>query len=159
MKTYKVTVDNYGATTWYNEEGQTHREGDLPAFESNAGDKYWYIKDQLHREGGLPAIEYANGNKFWYINGRLHREGGLPAVEFANGDKLWYINGQRVTEAEAIEYFKPKVKEVEWKTFLIDRDFLGTHLQEIMRFKSIENAKELYPDSTIKEIKLNFEIL
>jgi hypothetical protein len=87
MKTYKVTV-NYGGTTWYNEEGQIHREGGLPAFESNSG------------------------NKFWYINGKLHGEGGLPAVEFANGDKLWYINGQRVTEAEAIAHFKPKAKEL-----------------------------------------------
>ena len=158
MKTYKVTVGNDG-TRWYNEEGQTHREGDLPAFESNSGNKYWYTNGKLHREGGLPAIESAYGNKYWYTNGKLHREGGLPAIESAYGDKWWYINGERVTESEAIEYFKPKVKEVEWKTFLMEGLINDVYIQEIMRFKSIENAKELYPDATIKEIKLNFDIL
>jgi hypothetical protein len=42
MKTYKVTVDKYGA-------------------------KRWYLNDKLHREDG-PAMECANGDKYWYIN-------------------------------------------------------------------------------------------
>ncbi len=44
MKTYKVTVDDYGTTRWYNEQGK------------------------LHRENG-PAIEYEDGEKWWWLNG------------------------------------------------------------------------------------------
>jgi hypothetical protein len=133
MKTYKVTVDNDGTTRWYNEQGQLHREGDLP------------------------AVEWANGGKSWYINGERNREGGLPAIEFADGGKCWYINGKNATKEEAIAHFKPK--EVEWKTFLMEGLLNDVYIQEIMRFKSIENAKELYTDATITEIKLNFDIL
>ena len=74
MKTYKVTVDDYGTKCWYNEQGQRHRE-----------------------DGH--AIESANGIKWWYINGQRHREDG-PAVESASGDKYWYLNGEELTEAE-----------------------------------------------------------
>ena len=44
MKTYQVTVSEYGT-------------------------KYWYLNDKLHREDG-PAIEWANGTKWWYLNGK-----------------------------------------------------------------------------------------
>ena len=73
MKTYKVTVDDYG----------TER---------------WYLNDKRHREDG-PAVEYADGDKRWYLNGKFHREDG-PAIECANGTKWWYINGKVLTEAE-----------------------------------------------------------
>ena len=73
MKTYQVTVSEYGT-------------------------KHWYINGKLHREDG-PAIEWADGAKSWYINGKCHREDG-PAVEWANGTKYWYINDKFLTEAE-----------------------------------------------------------
>ena len=73
MKTYKVTVNDYGITRWY-------------------------LKNKLHREDG-PAIEYADGTKQWFLNGECHREDG-PAVEDANGTKLWYLNGKELTEAQ-----------------------------------------------------------
>jgi hypothetical protein len=132
MKTYKVTVGNDG-TRWYNEEGQLHREGDLP------------------------AIEYADGDKWWYINGQLNREGGKPAVEWADGGKAWYINGEEVEEAEAIEYFKPKVKEVEWKTFLIEFDSELKH-QQLYRFKSIDDAVRYSGKNTkITEVEIDIK--
>jgi len=90
MKTYRVTVDDYGTERWYNEQ------------------------DQWHREGG-PAIECANGTKYWYSNGKRHREGG-PAVEWANGDKEWYINGKELTEAE----FNARTKSCNGKVVEID---------------------------------------
>jgi hypothetical protein len=74
MKTYKVTVDDYGTKCWYNQQ------------------------DRLHREDG-PAIEGANGTKFWYLNGKCHREDG-PAYEGADGFKWWFLNGIYLTEAE-----------------------------------------------------------
>ena len=42
MKTYKVTVDDYGTKCWYNEQGQRHRE-DGHAIEWADGAKEWYI--------------------------------------------------------------------------------------------------------------------
>jgi hypothetical protein len=73
MKTYKVTVDDYGTIRWY-------------------------LKNKLHREDG-PAVEWANGTKYWYLNDQCHREDG-PAIECANGDKYWYLNDQQLTEAQ-----------------------------------------------------------
>ena len=74
MKTYKVTVDNYGTIRWYNEQGQLHREGD-------------------------PAIECVDGSKVWYLNGKLHCEDG-PAIKDAYGSKWWFLNGEELTEAQ-----------------------------------------------------------
>ena len=74
MKTYKVTVEDNGATRWYNKN------------------------NELHREDG-PADEWASGTKSWYLNGKLHREDG-PAVECASGSKYWYLNDKELTEKE-----------------------------------------------------------
>ena len=103
MKTYKVTVDDYGSIKcWYNEQDQLHNE-DGPAVEYKSGTKHWYLNGQCHRENG-PAIERADGTKYWCLNGQFHRENG-PAIEWADGTKHWYINGQRHREnGPAIEY-------------------------------------------------------
>jgi hypothetical protein len=93
MKTYRVTVDEYGT-------------------------KHWYINGELHREGD-PAMEFANGDKWWYLNDKRHREDG-PAVELANGDKEWYINGKELTEAEFNARTKScngKVVEIDGKKY------------------------------------------
>ena len=45
MKTYKVTVEEWGTIRWYNENNELHRE-DGPAIECSNGDKAWYIKDK-----------------------------------------------------------------------------------------------------------------
>ena len=97
MKTYKVTVDDYGTQCWYNEQGELHNEHG-PAVEYADGTKYWYLNDKRHRENG-PACECANGTKFWYLNDKRHREDG-PACEWANGSKWWYLNGKCLTEAQ-----------------------------------------------------------
>ena len=96
--TYKVEVDEDGNTFWYNQQGQ------------------------LHREGGLPAFEGADGGKEWMVNGQLHREGGLPACEYADGGKEWWVKDQQVTEEQAKAMFnKPtcngKVVEIDDKQF------------------------------------------
>jgi hypothetical protein len=44
MKTYTVTVDDYG-------------------------NKFWYLDGKYHREDG-PAVEYTNGTKYWYLDGK-----------------------------------------------------------------------------------------
>jgi hypothetical protein len=117
MKTYKVTVDDYGTIQWYL-KNKLHRE-DGPAIECVDGDKEWYLNGKRHREDG-PAIECANGDKAWYLNGQCHREDG-PAVEWASGDKYWYLNGQELTEAEFNTRTKPscegKVVEIDGKKY------------------------------------------
>jgi hypothetical protein len=93
MKTYQVTVDDYGT-------------------------KRWYLNNQLHREDG-PAVEYASGDKSWFLNGTLHREDG-PAVELANGDKRWFLNGKKLTEAKFNAHTKScngKVVEIDGKKY------------------------------------------
>ena len=119
MITYKVTVDDYGTISWYNEEGQLHCEHG-PAIldkgginvryvnihnpkcrqvhEITQGKKIWYRNGKLHREDG-PAIECLDGSKFWYLNDQRHREDG-PALEYSDGDKAWYLNGVKMTEEE-----------------------------------------------------------
>jgi hypothetical protein len=94
MKTYKVTVDDYGTIRWY-------------------------LKNKLHREDG-PAIERANGDKLWYLNDQRHREDG-PAIEYASGAKYWYLNGQELTEAEFNTRTKPscegRIVEIDGKKY------------------------------------------
>ena len=76
-----------------NENGDLHRDGDLPAMESVNGDKHWYVNGKLHRDGGLPAIVWADGDKHWYVNGKLHRADDMPSVEYKNGNKMWCRHG------------------------------------------------------------------
>ena len=93
MKTYKVTVNEYGT-------------------------KSWYHNDKRHREDG-PAVEWVKGDKYWFLNDQLHREGG-PAIESANGDKWWYLNGKQLTEAEFNAHTKScngKVVEIDGKKY------------------------------------------
>ena len=91
MQTYKVTVDDYKTTRWYND------------------------KDQPHRLDG-PAIEDADGGKEWWVEGKLHRLDG-PAIERSDGYKAWWVEGKHMTEEKFNEYMNPtcegKVVEVD----------------------------------------------
>ena len=61
------------------------------------GDKsYFNAEGQYHREYG-PAREHVNGEKEWIINDCLHREDG-PAIEWTRDRKYWYLNNKEVTE-------------------------------------------------------------
>ena len=61
-------IDKYGSKTWYNSQGEVHRE-DGPAFVKLSGLKVWLIHGSWHREDG-PAMEWPSGRKDWYINGQ-----------------------------------------------------------------------------------------
>jgi hypothetical protein len=106
MKQYIVRVHD-DRIEWYNQEGQRHREDDLPAIEWKGGDKTYWIKGQLHRGGDLPAVEGSNGNKEYWVNGQLHRDGGLPAIECPNGTKEYWVNGKKVAKRQAEKLAKP----------------------------------------------------
>ena len=103
MQEYKVTVDDFGTTRWYDSiSGYYHRDG-APAITTSDGAEAWYQNGILHRNGG-PAITARNGTRFWYQNGLKHREDG-HAIEYADGAKHWYQNGLKHREdGHAIEY-------------------------------------------------------
>ena len=68
---YRVEVDEYGVSYYYNHAGQLHRV-----------------------EG--PAIIYTNGDKSCWLNGYRHRIGG-PAVVW-HGSVEWWLYGVQYTE-------------------------------------------------------------
>jgi len=86
-------IDPFGNKSWYDSQGELHRENDLPAYISANGSKFWYINGKRHRDNDLPAVEFASGYKAWWVNGTRHRDNDLPAVEFASGTKYWYSKG------------------------------------------------------------------
>jgi hypothetical protein len=93
-KPFIHAVKDYCKTTHHYLNTSRHRDGDLPAYEGDCGDKRWYISGNMHRDNDLPAYEKADGGKSWWISGKLHRDNDLPAIEYANGDKEWYILGK-----------------------------------------------------------------
>ena len=92
MKEFKK-IDTDGTISYYNEEGQLHRDGDKPAIIYSDGTKVYYVKGKLHRDGDEPAIIQHDGRKEWYQDGKLHREGNKPALIWPDGTKEYYRNG------------------------------------------------------------------
>ena len=74
MKTYKVTIDNDGIISWYNEQ------------------------TELHNESG-PAIVEPNGYTAYYRNGKLHNDNG-PAIIYNDGYQSYYINDIELTKEQ-----------------------------------------------------------
>ena len=84
---------NYKVYSWYNENGQLHRDNDLPA-------RIWY---------------YRNGNsqqKIWYRNGKRHRVDGPAEIWYDRKgnieEKCWYLNGTYYPQAQ----YQEKLKEL-----------------------------------------------
>lgn len=100
------TVYPSGTEEWYDQDGQFHRDGDLPAVTYANGDKFWYQYGKLHRENDLPACEFGSGTKNWYQHGNLHRE-DKPAVVHANGYKDYWVNGAYVPHWNVPDFSKP----------------------------------------------------
>lgn len=92
-------VDKHGNKRWYNENGQLHRGGDLPASVCASGNKQWFKNGKRHRANG-PAIVWINGAESWFKNGKRHRDGDLPASVSYDGTKSWFKNGK----IQAIEW-------------------------------------------------------
>jgi hypothetical protein len=56
----------------------------------------WWVSGKRHREGDLPAIESDTGRLEWWVDGNRHREGGKPAVISLGSYSEWWVNGQFV---------------------------------------------------------------
>lgn len=91
-----TTTDDYGTTTYFNADGEFHRE-DGPAIERANGSRHWFRNGERHREDG-PAVERPSGTREWWQNGQRHRIGG-PAIELSNGVEGYFENGKRVRAA------------------------------------------------------------
>jgi len=111
---------SYGTKEWHDENGELHRDDDLPAVvfsdkgslaiccgalneyedrfvmhnsKSLNNAKMWYRHGKRHRDGDRPAVELSDGTKEWWKDGELYREEDRPAVEYPGGAKEWYQNG------------------------------------------------------------------
>ena len=81
-----LEVDMYGTKRWYNEVGELHRDGDLPAVEWKSGGKEWWINGILDRENDLPTIVYVTGTTVWFNKSGVR----YRIDEWIDGDKAWY---------------------------------------------------------------------
>jgi phage pi2 protein 07 len=78
------------------------------------GDVVYYQNGEVHRDNDLPAIVHADGTKQWQKNGKLHRENG-PALIFPDGEGNWYLNQKLYTEQEhriAVRHIKLKLLDI-----------------------------------------------
>ncbi len=90
------TVDKYGDQYWTNEEGQYHRDDDLPAVIWENGYQVWCQNGLYHRLDG-PAVIWANGSQEWFQHDLRHRLDG-PAIIWENGEQEWYVNDVEISE-------------------------------------------------------------
>jgi hypothetical protein len=58
-------IERYGLG-WYNDKGQPHREGDLPAMIEPDGSVYYCKNGNRHRDGDKPAVIFADGSVSYY---------------------------------------------------------------------------------------------
>ena len=79
------------------ENQDPYREAD---WESERGTKHWYDEHgECHRDGDLPAVSHHSGWVAHYKHGLLHREGGNPAVISQDGCVEYWVDGVEVTLA------------------------------------------------------------
>ena len=101
---------------WYMKNNIIHREGDLPARESNGGFS-WYKNGLVHRDDDLPSFVSSN-SKAWSKNGLDHRDGDLPAKVVNDGQRQsWFKEGKlhRVGNPAIIEEpFSYNMGKEEW---------------------------------------------
>ena len=137
--------DDDSAQTWYNLNGQLHRDGDLPAVIEEDGTQEWWQNGRLHRENDLPARIDENGtqewfqngerhrdndlpaviwpdSQMWYQNGLLHRDGDLPAVIWSDGTQMWYQNGRRHRDNNQPAVIDPNGSQEWWRNDKRHRD-------------------------------------
>ena len=91
LKLLETYENKDGNQHWF-QNGEIHRDNDLPAITYHNGDLFWCQNGRIHRDNDLPAA-ILNGNQFWYQNGLKHRDNDLPAVIRENGDQEWYQLG------------------------------------------------------------------
>ena len=78
------------------ENQNPYRESD---WESDRGTNHWYDEHgEFHRDGDLPAVSHPSGWVAYYNHGLLHREGGKPAVIYQDGCVEYWVYGEQVEQ-------------------------------------------------------------
>jgi hypothetical protein len=75
---YGIGIDDY-SSIWF-DNGEIHRDGDMPAIVGRDGKAMWCQHGKLHRDGDEPAVVGFDEGAMWYQHGKLHRDHGRPAV-------------------------------------------------------------------------------
>jgi hypothetical protein len=121
---YKFSLrgSHTGMETWQNEDGQMHRDNDLPArvHGSELYERYingnelheWYINGKRHREGNRfdtlgnrPTTTNGDGAGVeWSVEDQLHRIDG-PAINGDGAGVEWYLNGLTSDEMSVYAQF------------------------------------------------------
>lgn len=92
---YSCLEDGELDSIWYyNKDGLTHRENDLPAVINYYSGLFWYKYGLTHRDGDKPAI-ITESKQAWLINGHYHREGDNPAIVYNWGKFEFWKNGRK----------------------------------------------------------------
>ncbi len=71
---------------------------DPPTDISSEGMKFWFQDGNAHRDYDLPALIYADGYLCWYQDGLPHRSGGKPAMIAPDGSVEYWVHGAQVTQ-------------------------------------------------------------
>ena len=87
-----IKTENFAE--WHDSDGNTHRDGDLPALIAPDGRQEWFQHGKRHRDGDLPASVHLGGEQLWYKRDKCHRDNDLPAKVWADGSKEWWQNGK-----------------------------------------------------------------
>ena len=129
--------------TFYNNEGEIHRDGNLPAvFHMESPWKAWFKNGKRHRENNLPARLNMNGvigNDEYWLNGVLHREGG-PASSGSDGS-AWYNNGRILDEQSITGEMIKHCNIDQIRFYLLDQDKNTRGAAETV-LKFLERQKE-----------------
>jgi len=55
-------IDDFGTKYWKDYQQLLHRDGDLPAWISCCGSKYWWFHGKIHRTFGPSTEDYITWN-------------------------------------------------------------------------------------------------
>jgi len=156
MKIFEITnshrtVQN-GSVFYTDENGQFHRDGDLPAIEWADGSKDYYIHGEKYTPKDAPqkpkvtvvdnprnfskeitvtypdgtvvkGREYGNGEMHYFDKkGQVHRDGDKPAKIYPDGKLEWYIHGRLHRDGDQPAIIKPNGEKTWYKNGNIHRD-------------------------------------
>lgn len=91
----KVVIDSDGTKTYYNDDGQIHREDGPALIYPNGCTEHWINGEYASNyELGAPDVVDEGGVTWWHD--RQHHSINRPANDYPNGQKLWLDNGYEI---------------------------------------------------------------
>jgi len=117
-------VTGRGTKQWKNEQGELHRDGDLPAYIEKNGSTVYYKNGLKHRDGDKPAaLDLWEGIKelVWWVDDMIHRDNGpaylysvnqgISLIQYNKRDE-WSKETKKVIDGGYVTVFNdPNIKE------------------------------------------------